>query len=167
MANLDKDAAKKILSSRVIVSEVGRNYPVRVTNVTFFEGKHIANFNAMNPYQYNEVKALLKEGKWDEACNKTLSASLLDRMYIPTKGEIVNIVLDYVTTKSGEQALLVRSVNPLPTATAAKAVFDFDDEEEETEDVELDDLEEVEEEPLPPVIMKKTTPAPKTQPKRK
>lgn len=120
-----KDAVG-ILNSRTPISSEGK-YTVKVTNCGDYHKAlenggavvAIANFNAMSPYQMEQAKALLAEGKNAEALNNNLSLSIRDKDYRPAKGEIVDIEVGYITTKSGEQALMVTSLTPRQAVSVA------------------------------------------------
>lgn len=137
---MNKQDALSILGSRSPITAPGK-YTVKVTNCGDFvkalaKGGSviaIANFNAMTPYQMEQAKADLTAGKFDEALNHNLSLSIRDNDYRPAKGERVHIDVDYVTTKSGEQALMVVGLTPIQ-ATNISAKCDFSSFLEEAEE---------------------------------
>ena len=131
---LTQDAALRIMASRKLINKPGK-YHVRVTNdvqgLAELGSVHkelaggsfqisIANFAAYTPWHLKQFRAAIKEGKFDEAANNNLTASVRDVDFIPQKNEIVEINVDYVTTKSGEEALLVTGYNALPVSAGSK-----------------------------------------------
>lgn len=143
-----KDAVK-ILSSRNAIAAPGK-YRVRVSNCSPFskvlEGGQtivaIANFNGMSPYHVEQAKELLNEGDITKALNQNFSLSIRANDYKPTKGEVVDIIVDLVDTKSGDKALLVTGLSPVAAITTmAKADFsafagaDFEEPEAEEGDL--------------------------------
>lgn len=131
MSNLSKSDAINILGSRSPISAPGK-YVALVTNCGDFNRAlanggsvvAIANFNVMTPYQMNEAKKALSSGDINGALNQGLSLSIRDTDYRPAKKERVHIDVDYVTTKSGEQALMVVGLTPIQ-ATSVTTKCDF------------------------------------------
>lgn len=151
MANLSKESAGRIMASRKFITQPGK-YQVRVTNDVqelAAQGTvrkelagggtqcSIANFAAYTPYMLDQFRKLSLEGDFDSAANNNLTASVRETDHMPQKGEIVNINVDYVTTKSGEQALLVTSYTPIEVSSGAKIslddIFGSDEEQERVE----------------------------------
>lgn len=119
---LNEEKAKGILESRSVISEANK-YRVTVKSVQphlVVRGNTtvvaIANFNAMNTYQAENSRKLFAEGDYDGACKKTLSLGIRDKDYMPSKGEIVDIIVEEVDTKEG-LALLVTSMSPVRAVT--------------------------------------------------
>lgn len=136
---MEKKQAIQILQSRAFISAPGR-YVVKVSNCGDFHKElpngqstvAIANFGAMTPYQMGEAKAKLTAGDIAGALNHNLSLSIRATDYRPAKGERVNIDVDFVTTKDGEQALLVVGLTPISAKSSGKCDFsDFLEEVEE------------------------------------
>lgn len=127
---MQKEQAIQILQSRAFISAPGR-YVAKVSNCGDFHRElpngqstvAIANFSAMTPYQMGEAKKKLAEGDIAGALNHNLSLSIRATDYRPAKGERVNIDVDYVTTKDGEQALLVVGLTPIAAKSAGKCDF--------------------------------------------
>jgi len=150
MSNLTKKDAAGILSSRTPISTPGK-YSVKVTNCGDYNkdlgnGQHqvaIANFNAMTPYQQAEARKLMIAGDLRGATNQGLSISIRSNDYRPSQGEIVDIEVGFVKTKSGEQALLVTSLTPRKAESiSAKCDFsEFLDEVEESVEATADESE--------------------------
>lgn len=137
---MELDAIKAILGSRVQVTEAGK-FKVKVTSVSPYEDRNICNFNAMTPYHVTETKAAIAAGDYDTCLNNNLSSGQrMGKDFTPAKGDFVNIHVDFVTTKDGEQALLVTGVEEIKAAATTKLSIDswFDEvEEEETVEGEL------------------------------
>ena len=141
MAELTKERAGKILQSRGIITEAGK-YTVRVTNCNMLVNPQIrdevttvaiANFGAMNPYQAQQAKKHYSEGNFSAATNQSLSLGIRDNDYLPSKGETVDIMVEYVALKkdgelTGERALLVTSLTPIK-AKEVVAKFSLESEE--------------------------------------
>jgi hypothetical protein len=128
---MDKSQALNILSKRDLITGEGK-YRVKVTNCGDFSKElgngqrvvAIANFSAHTPYQVEQAKGDLGEDKIADALNHNLNLSIREQDFRPAKGEIVDIIVEYVPTKSGEQALLVTSCSPIASSKAtAKADF--------------------------------------------
>jgi hypothetical protein len=151
---ITKDSAISILKSRLAITGEGK-FRVKVSQCNDFyrQGQYsntvaIANFNAMTPYHLTEAKKSIVAGKFNEALNFNLNLSIREGQYKPTKGEIVDIIVEYVALKdkttglpTGEQALLVTSMSPLQATKASKVSFDFDDLEEPTSSVVAPEME--------------------------
>jgi len=135
---LSKSDAARIMASRKLISAPGK-YHVKVTNNVRYLAEQgtvhkalaggvsqisIANFAACTPYHVQKFKELIQEGDYDGAANNCLTVSVRSNDYIPAKNEIVVINVDYVTTKSGEQALLVTSFSALPVSNGGKLSID-------------------------------------------
>lgn len=124
---LSKEQARAILASRKMIAAPGK-YSVKVTSVTPYtddagNSRHICNFAAMTPAhisgwentesgeQVQGVKQLLAAGNYDDACNLNLSSGQRPgRDYIPSKGEVVDIEVERITTSNGVAGLFVTSV---------------------------------------------------------
>lgn len=146
---IDKEAALRIMASRVLITKPGK-YHVKVNNNVRFlaeTGKvfkelpgnnpqiSIINFTAFTPYHLKLFKAYMKEGNYNEAVKKTnLTASVRSKDYIPSKNEIIAINVDFVLTKTGEQALLVTSYNEIPVSQAIKLTIENIQKDEEKEE---------------------------------
>ena len=121
--------AVAILGSRITISQAGK-YTVKVTNCSDFHKAlargaqvAIANFNAMNSYQDGKAREFLQAGDIEGALKQNLSLSIRDTDYRPSKGEIVDIMVEEVQTKDGEVALLVSSLTPIKAQAGKKADF--------------------------------------------
>lgn len=136
MNTLSREEALRIIKSKAsnTIQEPG-SYRLKVTNdtksleaqnnpkVTYeiasgYSQLTIANFNAITPYQLQEALALVKEGRYDDAANKGLSAGITNKSHYPVKGERVMVEVDYVELKSGETALLVDEITKIAPSQA-------------------------------------------------
>lgn len=122
MANeLSIQNAVAIIQSRKQINEPGK-YRVKVTGTTPYVREDgtavtICNLGAMTPYHVAQAKAFLASGATQDATNQNLTSSPRSgRDFTPAKGEIVDVIVDYVVTKDGSQALLVTSMSPVPLA---------------------------------------------------
>lgn len=138
MSTVTKLDAIKWLSNRPVIAAAGK-YTVKVTSCENFnkvseDGKTvtvaIANFNAMNMYQATEAKKAIQAGDYQAAANKSnLSLGIRSTDYRPSKGETVNIIVEEITTKSGDVALLVTSLIEIQAKKASTTMdFSFEDE---------------------------------------
>lgn len=136
---MEKLTAIQILNSRSLLTEVGVEYPVKVTNVTPFQREdgtavNILNFNAMTPWQAAQAKLALKEGNYQEATNFNISSSSrIGIDFTPVKGQNVYITLAEVKSKSEPDTtiLVVQSVRALDKAKGRTLSFDDVEEAEE------------------------------------
>ena len=142
MNNLTTDTAVRILQSRSFIPSPGK-YRVKVTGSTPYVREdgttvQICNLSAMTPYHVNEAKRLMSEGDVQAATNQNLTSSpRVGRDFCPSKCEIVDIIVDFVQTKTGENALLVTSMSavPLSQATRVNAFAEFAEEVQQTAQV--------------------------------
>lgn len=126
---MEKSNAVAILNSRKLIAEPGK-FNLKVTSSTLFTREDgtvtkITNYAAMTPYQLEQAKALGKEDKWQEATNQSLSSSQrVGKDYEPAKGELVDVVVDYIKNKDGIDILAVVSVTGMKTTKATSINFD-------------------------------------------
>ena len=129
---MEKLTAIQILNSRSLLTEVGVEYPVKVTNVTPFNREdgtsvNILNFNAMTPWQAAQAKLALKAGEYQEATNFNISSSSRVGIdFTPVKGQNVYITLAEIKSKSEPDTtiLVVQSVRALDKAKGRTLSFD-------------------------------------------
>jgi len=125
MSNLTVKSAVQIIKSRQQINEPGK-YRVRVTGTTPYvredgTGVTICNLGAMTPYHIGQAKAYLQEGDFQSATNQNLTSSPRSgRDFTPSKGEIVDIIVNYVETKGGEQALMVTNMTAVPLSQTSQ-----------------------------------------------
>lgn len=122
---MKKENAINILKSRKMISKEGK-YTLKVTSVTPFHRSNeqgsdqvaIANFNGMAPYHVEAAQTLFAQGDYQEAVNQNLSASIRETDYLPSKGEVVDVIVEQITTNNGVTGLFVTSVIPKKAETA-------------------------------------------------
>lgn len=130
MSNLTVDNAVRILESRSLISEPGK-YRVKVTNTVPFVREDgtavvICGLSAMTQYHLHQAKQLLAAGNVQKATNQALACSpRVGRDFVPTKGEFVDIIVDFVQTKEGANALLVTSMSPVAMQQAPRVSLSF------------------------------------------
>lgn len=131
-----KETALNILNSRSLISEAGK-YTAKCTSVNPYtrdsgQQTYIVNFNCMTNYHANIAKKAFKAGDYDEAINNTsLTASQLEGMYVPVKGETVDIEVGEFVNKDGQTMLVVNSIIARKAVQAKKFSMSFDDEDED------------------------------------
>lgn len=121
MQKLSKEAALRIIVSKGIVSGPGV-HRCKVTNVTPFPSMRangvrqvaIANFNAKTAYQEEAAATLFGQGDYDKAANQGLSLSILEGQFCPQPGQIVDVVVEEVTTKNNVTGLFAQSCTLAP-----------------------------------------------------
>ena len=133
---MQQENALRILKSRKVITKAGK-YQLKVTSDPNWyqpeegDGYHIANVQAMNVQGASKAKAEFGAGNFDEACNKTgLSTRIYDGRYLPSKGELVNVVVDEVELRDGSKELRIISLTELPTQSASNFSLESDDSEE-------------------------------------
>ncbi len=121
---MEKSNAAKILSSRKLVVTEGY-VELRATSIVPNEGKFIVNFSGMTQYHKDEALKLMGEGKFQEAVNQNITASLRPTDYIPEKGEICKIYIERITTNNRVSGLFPTSVAKIQANKVSK-VTGFD-----------------------------------------
>jgi len=104
---LTKEESIRIVASKGIISTEGV-HRVKCTSVTPYHKDRgngaiqvaIANFNAKSDYQEAAALTLLGQGDYDKAANQGLSMSILQGQFVPTKGQVVDIVVEQLTTNN-------------------------------------------------------------------
>lgn len=122
-AQLSGTSLANIMAKRQLITQTGVRYALKVTGATPYVNKAgtpvmIINFAAMTQYHMDAAKTLIAQGELNKAGNQVVTASpRIGKDYIPTKGEIVDVVFDEVTTASGVTGLFPVSITPLAQAT--------------------------------------------------
>jgi len=127
MANLTKEQSEKFITSKTIISEPGV-YEVKCTNTHPFSKDlangirqvAIANFNCMSEYHRDAAVTLFSQGDYDEAANQGMSYSVLEGSFIPMKGQMVEVLVEEVTTSNGITGLFIQSVTGAPVKRPTK-----------------------------------------------
>lgn len=124
---MEKQNAINILKSRNLISTPGK-YTVKVTSVTNFHKElaggarqvAIMNVNAMTSYHQEAAKTLFGQGDYQEAVNQNLSASVRNTDYLPSKGEVIEIFVEEITTNNNVKGLFITSFNPVKAVAPSK-----------------------------------------------
>lgn len=124
---LTVEAAIQIINSRKLIPNIDGYYAVKVGNITPFEDRFIANFDAMSPYHLDEVKTHLKAGEIDKSTNFRFTASLRAKDYLPSKGEILEIYVSEVTTKKGITGRFVTAIKEIKAKNGASIQLSLED----------------------------------------
>ena len=139
MSTLNQESAVKILNNKKVISAPG-TYELQVSSVTPFtreDGNNvtIVNFKAITNghlqgwvdpetgEQVSGIIQLLKEEKFDDACNLGVSSSQRATDFTPSKGEFCKVRMENRTTKSGVTGLFVVAVSPVEIKAAASMDF--------------------------------------------
>ena len=121
----DEKQVAKIIQSRALINEPGKyqiiarqiseytteNYKTKIVNLQAHTvyGRDLAFKYAKEAIATEDIDAASE--LWQKAMNTNLTANIFigedgsTRGYLPKNGESVNIIVDYFTTKEGEQAL--------------------------------------------------------------
>lgn len=122
---ITKEVALNILNSRSLITEAGK-YTVKCTSVNAYTREDgfqstIVNFNAMTNYHATLAKKAFKEADYEAAINNTsITASQLNGMFVPQKGETVDVEVGTITNKDGIDILVVTSIIPRKAVAAKK-----------------------------------------------
>ena len=116
-----REEALRYITSKKIVEGEGI-YRLKVTNVTPYRKERengavqvaIVNFNGKTSYHEQAAATLFGQGDYKEAANQGLSLSILEGQEVPTKGQIVDVVVEEVTTKNGITGLFAQSFTSAP-----------------------------------------------------
>lgn len=127
MANLTKEQAEKIILSKSVIDAPGV-YRVKCTNTHPYHRDMkngavqvaIVNFNCVTQYHLDAAVTLFSQGDYDDAANQGMSYSALQDSFIPLKGQMVDVVVEEVTTSNGVTGLFIQSVTGAPILTPRK-----------------------------------------------
>lgn len=116
----------QILQSRKAIQGDGK-FRLKVTNVTPYirpdgTAVRIVNFAGMTSHHLSEARKAIQAGDYDAACNQCLTASPRDngKDFCPQKGEIVDVIVETITTKNGVTGQFVTSMTPVATTVASQ-----------------------------------------------
>lgn len=122
-----KEDAKRMMSSRVVITSPGKYENIKVTScndvVINNEDVTICNFSAVTPYQMEQIKEHLSSGDYDSAVNIQMSCRIWDDKYKPSNGETVNIIVEEITNKDGIEILVINKILPIAAKKATKLSF--------------------------------------------
>lgn len=129
--SLTQEGVLKILSSREQLSEPTMRR-VRVTGVTRYTDPndgttvYLTNYAAMTPDLVQKALEHLELGEFQQAGNTNLvSRQRLGIDFLPVKGQLVEIVVDWVPSRENPDVkkLRVVSVNPIAASESTKTDF--------------------------------------------
>lgn len=146
MSTLTRESAMQILQSRKAIQADGK-YRLKVTNVTPYIREDgtpvsIVNFAGMTVHHLGEAKKAIQAGDYDAACNQCLTASPRQngKDFTPVKGEIVDCIVETITTRNGVTGQFITSMTPVATTVAnqvnAATLFGVEEEVEADASVE-------------------------------
>ena len=146
-AKTSKLTAKQAISfinSRTNITEPGK-YALQVISANPYENKVIVGLKAQSPTGLAVAKEALRSKDFDSAANTNMSTSVFaDASFIPSKGEHISAMVDYVENRKGEMVLGVVSISEMKARTASKVNLGdefanlLDDESTESDDNKLD-----------------------------
>lgn len=113
--------ALQFIQSRTRVDSPGKYNLAVIGNPQLHEGKFIINFKAMNPKGIAKAQEHLRAGEYNEAVNTNMSTNVFeDASYVPSKGEYVACMVDYVDSRDGGKTLGIVSISEIATKSGAK-----------------------------------------------
>jgi hypothetical protein len=126
---MEQKNAIQIIKSRKSVNGPGI-YELRATSVVPFIREDgtpttIVNLNGMTQYHQAEAKRLAEAGDLQGAVNQNLSVSLLQGKYVPSPGEMVQVVVEEITTKNDVRGLFVTSLSKIKATVTSNVSFDL------------------------------------------
>ena len=124
---LTREQAERIIDSKDIADHEGV-YRVKVTNVMPYEkmrggAKQVAivNINLKTGYHEKSAEQWLDQGDYKKAADQGLSLSILEGMFLPVKGQHIDVVVEEVTTTSGIVGLFAQTCWAAPVTEARKS----------------------------------------------
>ena len=125
---ISREQSLKFITSKSNITAPGV-YRVKVTNVHPYtqmlsngvQQVAIANFNAKTAYHEQVAATLFAQGDYAQAANQGLSAKVLEGQFYPMKGQMVDIVVEEITTKNGITGLFVQAMSAAPIETPKKS----------------------------------------------
>jgi len=130
--------AVQFINSRTSVNEAGK-YALQVISANHYQGRVILGLKAQSPTGLAQAQEALRAKAYSDAANTNMSTSVFaDAAFIPSKGEHVSCMVDYVENRKGEMVLGVVSVSEIKAKTASKVSLGdefanlLDDEDEST-----------------------------------
>ena len=121
MSKLTEEQALRICNAKSIISAPGV-YRVKCTITTPYlknlsngvKQVAIANFNCKTEYHDEASVTLFSQGDYDKAANQGMSYSVLEGGFMPLRGQMVDVVVEEVTTSNGITGLFIQSVTGAP-----------------------------------------------------
>lgn len=112
--------AVKFIQSRVQINEPGK-YSLQVISANPYENRIILGLKAQSSTGLEQAKEHLRKGNYSDAANTNMSTSVFaDASYIPSKGEHITCMVDYVTARDGSEVLGVVSVSEIKARSTKK-----------------------------------------------
>jgi hypothetical protein len=112
--------AIQYIQSRVQITEPGK-YTLQVVSSNPYENRIILGLKAQSIEGLAKAKEFLREGNFKDAANTNMSTSVYnDSSFIPSKGEYVTCMVDYVENRKGEMILGVTSVSEIKAKVTKK-----------------------------------------------
>jgi hypothetical protein len=116
---------ENLFSSREFIQGSSKKR-VKVTGVTLYKDAYICNLAAYSQAHLDKATDLIEEGKFQEAANKQFTInSRVNKDYLPSKGEIIEVVFGYLPNKEGVQTLYPISYNPIKVEESTKVKVSF------------------------------------------
>jgi len=122
MSTITKQDAIRFIQSRTMITGPGKHNLQVVNDPTPHDGRLIINLKAQTSAGLATAKELLRADDASGAANTNLTTSVFaDASFIPSRGEYVAVMIEYVTSKrSGEQVLAVVSMSEIKAAVTKK-----------------------------------------------
>ena len=125
---MDTQTAINILNSRSLVTKPGK-YRTKVGSVNLYDGKWLVNTNLISAYHAQKIEELVAADNMEEALNQKMVATLFsndngDFGFVPSKGEYINVLVDFVDTREGK-GLFITSISPIQVEETSKPSFSF------------------------------------------
>ena len=135
-----KDAVKYI-QSRTQVNEPGK-YSLQVISANAYQNKIILGLKAQASDALVKATQHLRDKEYRKGANLNMTTSVFaDASFIPSKGEFITCMVDYVTARDGSQVLGVVSVSEIKARSTKKVnlgdefanlLDEMDEDEDET-----------------------------------
>jgi len=136
--------AVQFINSRTSVNEAGK-YALQVISANHYEGKVILGLKAQSPTGLAAAQEALRAKNYSDAANTNMSTSVFaDSAFIPSKGEHISCMVDYVENRKGDMVLGVVSVSEIKARSTKKVMLGdefanlLDEVEEPSAEVTLD-----------------------------
>ena len=127
---MDTQTAINILNSRAenVVTKPGK-YRTKVGSINLYDGKWLVNTNLITTYHVKEIERLVSEDNIEAALNQKMVATIFSNDngefgYVPSKGEFINVLVDFVDTKEGK-GLFITSIAAIQVEETSKITFNF------------------------------------------
>ena len=134
MAELTQEDLGKIFSGRVALSpaDAGAKIRLEVSSVHVNTGENkeqspmIVNLKAYSGYHLDRAKELAAEGDMQGAANQNLSKGIRLTDFVPSKGDVVDCIIETYTNSEGiEDCVGISRIIEVKSETRAKAQVSF------------------------------------------